>query len=365
VTTDSFRHPAPARPAGSTEVPADSARIAGLQRRARSRVLIHITGCAVVLLILIGVRIMAGRYPVAPDTLLRVLAGELVPGAGFIVLEEKLPRAVLAVLVGVALGMSGAMYRRTLRNPLATPDILGVSGMASAAVVVALSVAGIRGTGSVLAALCGGIAATVIVLTFAAGRGAGGLSITRVIVVGVGMTALGQAIVAGTLLELAQHDLTAAAQWVAGSLAMATWERISFMALALLVLVVPAAVLHARQAYGELGDDLTFGLGLRPRRERVLALLVGTCLAAVAAAVSGPLAFVALLAPPLARGLTRGRPSLALAAACGAVLVVAADLIAAEGFGAVDLPTGVVTGACGAPLMIVFLWMQRRGVARG
>ena len=330
--------------------------VARLRRADRRRLGGACAGLAVAVLVLALLRVVWGTYQVTVPDLVRILGGETIPGASFIVLEEKLPRAVAAVLTGAALGAAGALYRRTLRNPLASPDILGVTQGAAAAVVLGmLATAGQTGGASDLTraatALIGGLAAVAAV--FATARSVGG---ERFVVAGIAVAAAGQAVVAGAMLSLAQHDLQSATVWIAGSLNGVTWGRIALLAGVLVVALPLAGVLHARLAPADVGPDLAHALGARPRPTSAAALGLGAVLAAAATAV-------ALLATPVARGLTRGLPSLPAAALTGAALVLLADLVAGEAVPLLTgaaLPTGVLTGAAGAPLMLWLLLRQGR-----
>lgn len=358
--------PAAPRPPAEAS-PAAVAAVRSLHSGARRRLLTATIGLAVVLVLAMGVRVLLGNYTVTIPDFFAILGGERIPGASFIVQQEKLPRAVAGALAGAAFGAAGALFRRTLRNPLASPDIIGVTQGAAVAAVAVLALGGVRGMGMAVAALVGGVAAIAIVLAFSlagrasggAGRGglAGALGGATFIVAGIAVASLCQAILSGTMLALNQHDLQAAAVWTAGSLNAVTWERITLLAVLMLVLVPLGGILHARLAPADLGGELAHGVGSRPGRTGLGALGVGALLAAAATAATGPLAFVALLSTPLARGLTGGRPSLPVAALCGAVIVVVADFVASEAFGGTRLPTGVLTGAAGAPLM---LWLLIR-----
>ncbi|MBN6751864.1 iron chelate uptake ABC transporter family permease subunit, partial [Micrococcus luteus] len=235
--------------------------VARLRRSDRRRLGWACAGLAVAVLVLALLRVVWGTYQVTVPDLVRILGGETIPGASFIVLEEKLPRAVAAVLTGAALGAAGALYRRTLRNPLASPDILGVTQGAAAAVVLGMLVtAGQTGGGSDLTraatALVGGLAAVVAV--FATARSVGG---ERFVVAGIAVAAAGQAVVAGAMLSLAQHDLQSATVWIAGSLNGVTWGRIALLACVLVVALPLAGVLHARLAPADVGPDLAHALG--------------------------------------------------------------------------------------------------------
>lgn len=360
---------AAAEAAAGGAAPTEAARdaVARMRRADRVRLGAAAVGLGTVLLVLLALRVLWGHYQVTPADFVRILAGQTIPGASFIVLEEKLPRAVAAVLAGGALGAAGALYRRTLRNPLASPDILGVTTGAAAAVAAWLALtAGQVGGGSDLArsgaALVGALAAGAAV--FLAARSIGG---ERFIVAGIAVAAAGQALVAGTMLSLSEHDLQAATLWIAGSLNGVTWGRIALLGAVTAVLLPAAGLLHRALAPADLGLPTAAALGARPQRTGAAALVLGAVLAAAATAAVGPLAFVALLAGPAAQGLTGGRPSLACSALTGAAMVVLADLLAAEAaallFDGARLPTGVLTGAAGAPLM---LWMLlRQGRERG
>lgn len=376
--TDSVTRAAPGR-TGSAAAPAAVAAVRALQSGSRRRLLAVTLALAVALVLAMGVRVLLGGYTVTVPDFFAILGGETIPGASFIVLQEKLPRAVAGALAGAGFGAAGALFRRTLRNPLASPDILGVTqGAAVAAVgLLAFGAGSGSGAGMAVAALIGGLAATAVVLGFStAGRsggrlgggtsaGSGGLAGamggTTFIVAGIAVATLCQAVLSGAMLSLDQHDLQSAAIWTAGSLNAVTWERIVVLAVLLVALLPPGGMLHARLAPADLGGELAHGLGSRPGRTGLGALTVGALLAAAATAATGPLAFVALLSTPVARGLTGGRPSLPVAALCGAVIVVVADFLAAEAFGGARLPTGVLTGAAGAPLM---LWLLVRSGRR-
>lgn len=353
----------PTRPVGAQA----RALVARLRRGGRIRVVLVVAGLALVLLGLVAARVLLGRYTVTPGDFLAILGGAQLPGATFIVLEEKLPRAVIGVLAGIGLGAAGGMFRRSLRNPLASPDVLGMTHGAAALAVGALAFGQARGLHLAGAALLGGLAATAVVLWFSHGgrrdARAVGIGGQRFIVAGIAVAALAQALVAGAMLSLSLHDLQTAAVWTAGSLNAASWERITMLGAALLVLLPLAGWVHRAMAPVDLGADLAHGLGARPAPLVLGALVTGAALAAVATAATGPLAFVALMSSPIALGLTRGRFSLPATALTGACLVVLADFVGAELLG-VSLPTGVLTGAAGAPLMLwLLLTNSRRGNA--
>ena len=341
---------------------ADTARIVheldARRRRHGVRLVVVLTA---VLVAVMAVRILLGRYTVTIPDFLAILGGAQIPGATFVVMEDKLPRAVLGALAGFAFGASGALFRRVLGNPLASPDILGIAHGASAGAVAGMALWGLRGIAIVPAALVGSATALAIVLAASAGRHTGIVG-QRFLLGGVAVAALGTAVVTQLIARLTLSDAQEAAVWTVGSLSGASDQRITWLVVTLILLVPVGAWLHSALRTVELGPELAVGLGSRPVPTRAAALGVGTMLAAAATAVAGPLAFVALLSTPIAAALGRGRPRLLTSALVGAVIVVSADIVASEALSTVDLPTGVVTGALGAPAMLWILLRSRKVV---
>ncbi|MEH6623890.1 MULTISPECIES: iron chelate uptake ABC transporter family permease subunit [Dietzia] len=352
-----------AGPAGGsstcTELAETEQVVRHLSARRRRHAVLVVVGLAVALVTVMAVRVLLGRYTVTIPDFISILGGATIPGATFVVMEDKLPRAVLGALAGLAFGASGALFRRVLGNPLASPDILGISHGASAGAVAGMALWGLRGVGVVPAALLGSAVALAIVLAASAGRHTGIVG-QRFLLGGVAVAALGTAVVTQLIARLPLTGAQEAAVWTVGSLSGASGERIAWLAVALVVLLPPGMWLHAALRPAELGPELAVGLGSRPVPTRAAALGVGSLLAAAATAVAGPLAFVALLSTPVAAALGRGRPRIGAAALTGAVIVVAADIVASEALGTVDLPTGVVTGALGAPAMLWILLRSRK-----
>ena len=317
-------------------------------RGIRRRVLAALAAAAAVLFF---VNILLGSYTVTIPDFVRILAGEQIPGATYIVMETKLPRAVTGALVGAAFGISGTLFQTMLRNPLASPDIIGISYGASAAAVTALVVFGASGAAVSLAALGGALAVALAIYLLARHGGAGGY---RLILVGVGFAAVLQAVVSFLLTRTDVRTASEALVWLSGSLNPATWERAGLLALALALLVPAAAALAGRLRALELGNDAAAGLGVRVEPVRLALVMTAVGLAAVATAAAGPVAFVAFLSGPIAARLLRGAPTLPAAALTGSVIVLAAEFAAANLIDDVRLPVGVVTGALGAPFL---LWM--------
>jgi iron complex transport system permease protein len=357
VSTDLAARPGlePARgPYRGTDRDSDLVRVCRARRRPLRRARVVIAVLAVVVLAAVLVRVLLGDYVVALADLLPILRGETLanaPGASFIVMEAKLPRALLGALTGMAFGASGAMFQTTLRNPLASPDIIGVSLGASAAAVIALTFLDAQGIWLPVAALAGALA--VSLLMYAVGRGAA-LAGQRMVLVGIGIAALLGSVIQFVMTRTSIQDAQAALVWLTGSLSSATWPVIGLLTISLLVLAPLLAVCARWMRLAELGDDLSTTIGAPAGRAR-LGLVVAVALAAVATAATGPIAFVAFLSGPIARRLCGGRPSLWAAALVGAVVVVLSDFAGDYLLPDVNLPVGVVTGALGAPLMLAVI----------
>ena len=326
-------------------------------RRARAvparRTRIVIGSLAVLLLLVFAARTMLGDFTITLVDFFRIIGGTEIPGATYIMMESKLPRAVLGVLVGLAFGVSGAIFQTTLRNPLASPDIIGVSVGASAAAVFAIVTLGQRGFPVSVAAVLGAVLVSALVR-----QQAGSVAGNRLVLVGVGLSAALFSLIQYLFTRADEWDTQLVLHWLTGSLNGVDWATIRILAV-LLVLLTPFVFWLSRSSrVTELGEDAAAGLGVTPRRSDAL-LLVGVLLVALGVAAAGPIAFVAFLAGPIARALNGGRTTLLGAGLTGALIVVAADYVAAYLIPDVNFPVGVVTGALGAPFLLWLLATDR------
>ncbi|WP_049556963.1 FecCD family ABC transporter permease [Nonomuraea sp. SBT364] len=341
-------------------------RLGRLSWQVRLRgVAVTVTGSALlVLLMALSMRIGDIEMTVA-----QVLAATFDPAdAGhFVIMELRLPRALTGALVGAALALSGAIIQSIARNPLASPEILGVTNGASVLVVAGVVASGSAygGTSGLLAtlgvpalALLGGLIGAVIVYGLAWRRGLDGY---RLVLVGIGVTAVFTNVKFWLLTVGDVNDTSRAMVWISGSLHGRGWEHVQPVAIAL-ALLVPLALTGTRSLNAlRFGDDTVTALGVRTNRARAAMILAAVLLAAVATASAGPIAFVALAAPQIALRLTRSaQPPLLSSAAVGAVLITAADLLARTLFAPVELPVGVVTAVLGAPYLIHLIWRSRK-----
>ncbi|CAD6003340.1 iron chelate uptake ABC transporter family permease subunit [Agreia sp. COWG] len=334
---------------------ADAVRLARTGRSARR--LTVIVALAALIAIVFAVSLIVGQTLYSPDQVLRVILGENVPGASFTVGRLRLPRASLAVLAGLCFGLGGVTFQTMLRNPLASPDIIGISSGASAAAAFAIVTLGLGGTEvSIFAIVVGLVVALVIyLLSFK-----GGVAGTRLILIGIGVAAMLDSITAYILSQAAEWDLQEAQRWLTGSLNGATWGQ-TLPVLAALVVLTPVLLGQSRNLSAtQLGDDTASALGVRVDRTRLIAIVSAVGLIAFATAAAGPIAFVAFLSGPIAaRIVGPGSSLLVPSALVGALLVLVADFVGQFALG-VRLPVGVVTGVLGAPYLIYLIVRSNR-----
>lgn len=307
-----------------------------------------------------------GDVPLSPLRVLEVLFTATTPREELIVSNLRLPRALLALLIGAALGVSGAIVQTTARNALASPDLLGVTSGASAGAVAVIVLGGsggqaaglLRSVGVPIAAVIGGLGAAVLValiLRVVEPSGA------QPLLVGVGVSAFFGGLVSWMMIAASIDDAARANVWLTGSLNGRSWPEVVAVAAVAAVVVVALVPLAPRLATLALGPASARSLGLRPMPSTVALLVLSVLLVSAATAVAGPIAFVALVAPHLAR-MAAGAATAPLggSAAVGAALVVGSDLIARTVLSPLILPVGAVTAAVGAPFLLWLLAHRRK-----
>jgi iron complex transport system permease protein len=278
----------------------------------------------------------------------------------FIVLTLRLPRVLVALLAGAALGVAGAILQGVVRNPLASPDIIGITGGAAAAAVAYLSFFG--GTLSIklmpVAAIIGAFLVAMLVYALAWRKGVTPL---RLVFIGIGFSA---ATSAATTFMIVSSPITSASEayvWLTGSIYGATWSDARLIAIAVSI-GLPLALLLARSLdVQSLSEEAALGLGLRLQRDRLYLLLLSVLLAGVAVSVAGAVGFIGLIGPHLARLLVGSsfRNLLPGSAFTGALLVFVADFIARTAFHPLDIPVGVFTSGVGAPFFLYLFYRNR------
>lgn len=330
--------------------------IAGRRARLRThrRAVLILAGLATAVFAL---SLMVGGTFYGPLEVIRVILGDSVAGASFTVGELRLPRAVMGLLTGCAFGIAGVTFQTLLRNPLASPDIIGISTGASAAAVFGIVILGLGGMAVSLLALGGAVATAIAVYMLSIKDGFTG---TRLILIGIGVAAMMNSVVTWVLSQAPAWSLATAMQWLTGSLNGATWESVVPLALAFAILV-PVLALQGRSLdLLRLGDDSAAGLGVRVDRTRILVIVCAVALLAFATAAAGPIAFVAFMSGPIAARLVGPAGGLRLPAGLvGAILVMVSDLVAQYLLGT-RFPVGVVTGVLGAPYLVYLLIRTNR-----
>jgi iron complex transport system permease protein len=312
------------------------------------------TGLVAAVCAMFVVSVSVGDFPIPLPDVVPAILGSGDDGAVFVARELRLPRALTAVLVGLAFGLSGAIFQAVARNTLASPDILGIMAGASAAAVFAITVLHSSFEVTAIGAFGGALvtAAAIYVLAYRQG-----VSSYRFVLVGIGIGAVAVALTSYLLTEAQLFEAAEAMIWLTGSLNAVGWESVLPLVVALAALVPAALLLGRTLAVLQLGDDTARGLGVSVERSRLALLLVAVALAGLGTAAAGPIAFVAFLAAPIARRLVRAPLTLVPAGLVGALIVLTADVAGRRLFAPTEIPVGVFTSLCGAPY---FLWLLAR-----
>lgn len=342
---------------GPSDTAAAEARSAMTLARARGRRRYALV-VAVTLAVAAGVTLTAlslGAAGVTPERVLAVLVGGGDKVDRFVVLNLRLPRILAALLVGAAFALAGAVFQSTLRNPLASPDILGIAQGASLGAVWAILGLGLGGA-AVAGFAFGGALLVAVVIWLAAWRQ--GLHGIRFVLVGVGMSYVCGSSVAWLLARSDVRQAQTALHWTVGSVGDVRGAELGVLAIG--VAACALAIWFASRVLRPLalGDDHAAALGVRTSASRIVLLVLAVALVATATSVAGPIAFVALIAPAVARSLVGGGSTALWASmSVGALLVLAADVIGQFAFPGLTAPVGIVTGVIGAPYL---LWLLAR-----
>lgn len=314
-----------------------------------------LAGCAA----MAGLLATTGGFRLDAAGLIDLMRGRGDPMAELVVLGLRLPRLVAAVAVGAGLGVGGAVFQSVCRNPLASPDVIGFTTGSATGALVSILVLGQSRLGVAAGAIMGGMLAAAVVYALTARRG---LQNERLILVGIGVAAL---LAACNEYLVTRADLEAALSartWLYGSLNGVAWRHAAPAAIGVAVLLPCAMLLTPRLRILELGDDLAAGLGLAAASSRVLLLGAAVGLTALATAAAGPVHFLALVAPPLARHACGPHAGgLGPPAAMGALLMLVADFTAQRLFAPLQLPVGLVTSAVGGLYLAYVLHRRQAG----
>lgn len=309
------------------------------------------------IVIVFAVSLMVGNtfYPLGD--VIGVILGQDVDGAAFTVGRLRLPRAVLSVIVGLSFGIAGVTFQTMLRNPLASPDIIGISAGASAAAAFAIIILGLSGTMVSVFAIVAGLVVTLVIYLLATKSGSAG---TRLILIGIGIAAMLDAVTQYVLSEAGQWELQEALRWLTGSLNGSTWNQV-LPTLAALLVLGPLLLSRSRDLDAmRLGEDTASALGVRVDRTRLVVVIAAVGLIAFATAATGPIAFVAFLSGPIAARIVGPHGSMLVPSALvGALLVLVADFVGQHLVG-MRYPVGIVTGILGAPYLVYLIIRTNR-----
>jgi iron-siderophore transport system permease protein len=355
-----------AAPAAAPAVPpvdpvdAVAVRVAGTRARRRRRAAVVVVVASFLALAAAVASLLLGAAGLGIGDVLAALVGQGSPKAEFVIVRLRLPRVLAAVIAGTALGLGGALFQTTLRNPLASPDILGVTGGASLAAVGSMLVLGLEGPAVSVAAFAGALVVAALMWSLAWRDGLTGI---RFVLVGIGLASIVAGLLGWLITRAEVREASEALVWMVGGIATTGWPELATAGTALAVLLLLTALFSPRMPLIALSDDSARSLGLDATRARAVAIVLGVALVAVATALAGPIAFVALVAAPIARAIVgHGQAALAASALVGAAIVLVADLVAQHAFAGIAVPVGIVTGLIGAPYL---LWLIARGNRKG
>ena len=308
-----------------------------------------LSGVGLVLSVLV---LVVGNTLYSFGTIFKVLSGEEIAGASFSIRTLRLPRMLAAVLAGFAFGISGSVFQTLLRNPLASPNIIGITSGSSAAAVFFILVLRLGGTAASAASVAAGLIVTALIYILSQG---GGFSGGKLILIGIGIQAMLNALISYMLQQAASNDVPSAMRWLSGSLNAVKLSDLVPLGLTM-ILAVPLILLLGRSlSIMELGEQSALTLGVKTNLTRIVIVIAAVSLLAFATVATGPIAFVSFLAGPIAKRLSGSSiPHTLPAGLVGAILVLAGDLIGQNAF-AIRLPVGVITGIIGAPYLIYLL----------
>ena len=310
---------------------------------------------------LCGMMLLYGKTNYELSTVIRVLSGEQIQGATFTIEVLRLPRMLCGLLAGIAFGISGNTFQTMLRNPLASPDIIGISSGSSIAAVFCILVLHMSGSGVSIAAVISGIIVSTLIYLLSKGSGFSG---SRLILIGIGMQAMINALISYLLAKASQNDVSIALRWLSGSLNGMSIKDVPALFIVVVIFGIIILCLTKQLQILELGDEFATTLGIKINLIRIMLILSSVFLIAFATSITGPIAFVAFLSGPIASRLVGpGAPNVLGAGLVGALLVLGADMIGQFVF-STRFPVGVITGILGAPYMLFLLVViNRRGQA--
>ncbi len=335
--------------------------------KAQNRVVLLFTVAGILLLLSILLAIMSGSYSISMDRIIETLLGNGTKAENFAVFSIRLPRMVIAILVGLALSAAGCILQTVTKNPLAEPGMIGMNAGAALAVVAYLSIQkstyyDVLSINKILLmpliAMIGGMIASIVIFLIAYRNG---ITPVRLILVGIGVNAGINAIISYYMLTSSKGDYNQVLTWTNGSLWGSSWMYVKLVAPVILVLVFilfcKSRVLDALQ----LGEEMATGLGVQTKKETIIFFFLAAILGAVATSVAGNIAFLGLIGPQLAKRLVGGRHKLMipLGGLVSAIILILADTAARNLFSPMEIPVGIAVSIIGVPYFIYLLIREK------
>jgi iron complex transport system permease protein len=275
----------------------------------------------------------------------------------FVITTLRLPRVIIGLLAGICFGLAGNIFQKLLRNPLASPDMIGISTGASVAAVFAILILQLSGLIVSLIAIIFGMFISLLIVLLSYHHG---YSNNRLILIGIGMRAMLSAMISWMLIRTSEYDVGNALRWLSGSLNTVNMNDAFSLLIVTIIACVLIAIMNNGLSVMGLGEELPVSLGVNTKTLRISLVIVGLMLVAFATSITGPIASVSFLSGPIAgRILRNGKNNMAATACIGAILVLASDLIAQYGLSS-RYPVGVVTGMLGAPYLLYLIFMMNK-----
>ncbi|MCM3113154.1 FecCD family ABC transporter permease [Lederbergia lenta] len=329
-------------------------------RRHRHRRWILVTSIlAVISCILCSAMLILGNTIYPMKDVIRALSGEQIQGVSFAVNTLRLPRMLAGLFAGFAFGIAGNTFQTMLRNPLANPNVIGITTGSSAAAVFCIVILHASGAVVSIVSVIAGLATVTLIYILSRGKS---FSIGRLILIGIGIQAMLNAVVSYLLLIGAERDIPAALRWLSGSLNGSQMHELPPLVISVILLAPIVMMLGRHLNILELGEQSATSLGVDTDKTRMILILSSVCMISLATSTTGPIAFVSFLSGPIAKRLVGvGYSNVIPAGLVGVNLVLAADLIGQFAF-VVRFPVGIITGIIGAPYLIYLLIrMNRKG----
>jgi iron complex transport system permease protein len=323
--------------------------------------LILLAVSVVIFLVSVG----SGEMYISPLEVVKTLFGNGSDMNEVVIYTFRLPRILVALLAGMSLAVAGAILQGMIRNPLASPDVLGITGGAAAAVVTFLTLFSDENHSLTISIhwlpLAAFLGATITALLVYVLSWKNGMAPLRLVLIGVGISALMQACTTLLMITGPIYRASQANVWITGSVYGSSWKHVTLLAPWALVLLAINFLSVRKMNIQELGDELAIGAGVSLHKQRFFLLLLSTALTGGAVAFAGGISFVGLMAPHMARRLVGSSFGALLPASAllGAILVMAADLAGRMLFAPMEIPAGVFTAAVGAPYFIYLLYKSR------